>query len=143
MKIQYKVNRAMVPNTLIKKWFTFPSLWYAILIGGKNQVHNRKRVLSEVSQLRNHLGFTELLTKSRLVLVRDIFKGIKIKVACNKCIIYITIKGKTDQIYDRRQSLGRRIRWSIKCTKEEFSMMNYDFNPNALNIRQLEIISAT
>ena len=120
MKIQYKVNRAMVPTTLIKKWFTYPSLWYAILIGGKNQVHNRRRVLSEVSQLRNHLGFTELLTKSRLVLVRDIFKGIKIKVACNKCIIYITIKGKTDQIYDRRQSLSRRIRWSIKCTKEEF-----------------------
>ena len=79
MKMQYKVNRAMVPNTLIKKWFTYPSLWYAILIGGKNQVHNRRRVLSEVSQLRNHLGFTELLTKSRLVLVRGILRVSRLK----------------------------------------------------------------
>ena len=30
-----------------------------------------------------------------------------------------------------------------KMYKGGISMMNYDFNPNALNIRQLEVISAT
>ena len=95
-----------------------------------------------MSWLHDHLGYTELLTNSSNFLVRGIFKGIEIKVACNKCIIYIAIKGKTGWIFDRRQSLGRRIRRSVKCTKEKFSMMNSDFNPNALNIRQFEIISA-
>ena len=100
-------------------------------------------MLSEMSRFHDHLGYTELLTNSRNFLVRGIFKGIKIKVACNKYIINIAIKGKTNSILDRRQSLGRRIGRSVKCTKEEFSMMNSDFNPNALNIRQFEIISAT
>ena len=34
-----------------------------------------------------------------------------------------------------------RIWRSVKCTKEEFSMMNSDFNPNTLNISQFKIIS--
>ena len=32
----------------------------------KNQVYNRGRVLSEVSRLHDHLGYTELMTNSRI-----------------------------------------------------------------------------
>ena len=53
-------------------------------------------MLSEVSWLHDHLGYTELLTNSRNFLVRGSFTGIEIKVACNKYIINIAIKGKTD-----------------------------------------------
>ena len=49
-------------------------------------------MLGEMSRLHDHLGYTELLTNSRNILVRGIFKGIEIKVACNKYIINIAIR---------------------------------------------------
>ena len=51
-------------------------------------------MLSEVSWLHDHMGYTKLLTNSRNYLVRGIFKSIEIKVACNKYIIYIAIKAR-------------------------------------------------
>ena len=114
---------------------------YAILIWRKNQVYNRK-VFSEGSRLHNHLGYTELMTNSRSFLVTGILRVSRLKSpVINTSFILLSKARPIESLIEYKVCAGE-FRRSVKFTKEEFSMMNSDFNPNTLDNRQFEIISA-